>query len=107
MDGTLPRRAWHMTWNLHTEPTAAEDLADAVREQKPMGQTLGECADQVEAAAVAAQSIAESGALGEGLYKINVYGHANPEHQERLAAMPDRITLSVIRVGRESKEEPA
>lgn len=87
-----------MTWNLHTDPTPAAELADAVREQTPMGQPVGECADQVEAAAIAAQAIAESGALGEGLYKVNVYGHANPDHQERLAAMPDRITLSVIRV---------
>jgi hypothetical protein len=87
-----------MTWNLHTEPSPAAELADAVREQTPMGQPVGECADQVEAAAVAAQTIAESGALGEGRYKVNIYGHANPDHQEMRGAHPDRITLTVLRV---------
>lgn len=92
-----------MTWNLHTDPTPAAQLADAVREQMPMGQPVGECADQVEAAAVAAQLLAESGALGEGLYKVNVYGHANPHHRERHATLPDRVTLTVIQV----REDPA
>lgn len=94
-----------MTWNLHTDPTPAAKLADAVREQTPMGQPVGECADQVEAAAVAAQQIAESGCLGEGQYKVTIFGHANPDHQEPTPRLPDRITLSVSRVVPETPTE--
>lgn len=91
-----------MSWSIVTnEAHPAHEIADEVRQQEPSGQTREECGEQVEAAALAAQQLAESGALGVGRYTVVAAGHDNPDHGDRPGYSQPTITVTVRRVAYE------
>lgn len=88
-----------MSWSISTqEAHPAHEIADEIRQQEPTGQRRAECGEQIEVAAVAAQQIAESGALGVGRYLAQVGGHDNPGHGDQPGYSQPVITVTVRRL---------
>lgn len=82
-----------MSWSIYvTNPIESTEDVDV---ESIQGQDLEEAKEQANTVLAAAQNIIDSGAIGEGPYRITLGGHANPEHKPQYGWANDTISVAI------------
>ena len=90
-----------MSWSTHARVATKAQAREHIErdtELAPNYHAPQESLEQLQAAKVAAISLIESGAVGEGPFSVNLSGHANPAHGDVQGYATDLIYVQVMRI---------
>lgn len=85
-----------------------DDVAEALQafSDKVRGNLHEDAASQLDAAQRAAQSLIESGEVGEPPFQVTISGHANPGHGDTPGWANDHVTVSINRLSPDLADDP-
>ena len=82
-----------MSWHVSGTYEKIHELRDEAIRQNP------ECAEQFDAASMAARHLVDSGVIGVNkAYRVTLSGHANPDHEPRPGWANDVVTVIVAQL---------